>query len=196
MQSLRTEERKTLLTGGSDARYVATGHLVYALGGVVLAAPFDPRSLALTGGAVPVVEGVRRSQQGVTGAAQFAIAHSGALIYVPGPVSMTLAQSDLALIDRNGSVQPLKLPPGFYLHPRVSPDGRHIAVTNDSGKEADVWIHDLERPGVDAAAYRRRQEPFPYLVGRQCARGVPIGSRRRPRRFLAASGRFRKRASD
>ncbi len=146
MQSLRTGERKTLVNGGSDARYLATGHLVYALGGVVLAVPMDLRRLEVIGGAVSIVEGVRRAVENITGAAQFAVANNGTLIYVPGPVSMTVAQSDLAFIDRTGGVQPLKLPPGFYLHPRVSPNGRHIAVTSDDGKEANVWIHDLERP--------------------------------------------------
>ena len=144
-QSLPTGERKTLVNG-SDARYLATGHLVYALGGVVHAVPMDLRRLEVIGGAVSIVEGVRRAQQNLTGAAQFAVANNGTLIYVPGPVSMTVAQSDLAFIDRTGGVQPLKLPPGFYLHPRVSPNGRHIAVTSDDGKEANVWIHDLERP--------------------------------------------------
>jgi serine/threonine-protein kinase len=145
-QSLRTGERKTLVEGGSDARYLATGHLVYALGGVVLAVPMDLRHLELTRGAVPVVEGVRRGAQNLTGAAQFAVSHTGSLVYVPGPVSTTVAQSDLAIIDRTGAAQPLQLPPGFYQHPRASPNGQHIAVASDNGKEANVWIHDVDRP--------------------------------------------------
>ena len=60
VQSLTSGERKTLIEGGSDARYLPTGHLVYALGGVVFAVPFDLRQLAVTGGPVPVVEGVKR----------------------------------------------------------------------------------------------------------------------------------------
>ena len=60
VQSLKSGERKTLIEGGSDARYVPTGHLVYALGGTVFAVPFDLRRLQVTGGPVPIVEGVRR----------------------------------------------------------------------------------------------------------------------------------------
>ena len=32
-QSVVTGERTTLITGGSDARFLSTGHLVYAVGG-------------------------------------------------------------------------------------------------------------------------------------------------------------------
>ena len=82
VQSLRTGERKTMLQGGSDARFVSTGHLIYAVGGIVFAVPFDPRGLELRGDAVSVVEGVRRSS---SGALQLAVSDSGALVYLPGP---------------------------------------------------------------------------------------------------------------
>ena len=137
--SLRSGERKTLVDGGSDGRYVPTGHLVYAIGGVVFARPMDVRRLEVTGGPVPIVEGVRRPD----GAAEFAFSSTGSLVYVPGPVSNTAAQSDLALIDRKGGVERLKLPPGLYQHPRASPNGTQIAFTTDDGKEAIVWIYEL-----------------------------------------------------
>src|SRR5206468_12007105 len=50
VQSIRTGERKTLVDGGSDARYLPTGHIVYALAGTVLAIPFDSRRLEVSGG--------------------------------------------------------------------------------------------------------------------------------------------------
>src|SRR5687767_15642680 len=70
-QSLRSGERKTLVDGGSDARYVPTGHLVYALGGIVFAVPMNLRRLEVTGGPVPIVEGVRRTTTSMTGVAHF-----------------------------------------------------------------------------------------------------------------------------
>jgi Tol biopolymer transport system component len=142
VQSLKSSERKMLISGGSDARYLPTGHLVYALGGVLFAVPFDLRRLAVTGGPVPIVEGVKRSQ-GTTGAAHFSVSSTGSLVYVPGPASTSLALSDLALVDRNGAVQPLKLPPGAYEYPRLSRDGKRIAVGSDDGKDASVWIYDV-----------------------------------------------------
>ena len=142
VQSLTSSERRTLVSGGSDGRYLPTGHLVYALGGVLFAVPFDLPRLAVTGGPVPVVEGVKRSP-GATGTAHFSVSGTGSLVFVPGPASTSSALSDLALVDRNGAVQPLKLPPGAYEYPRLSPDGTRIAFGTDDGKDAIVWIYDL-----------------------------------------------------
>ena len=142
VQSLKSGERKQLIEGGSDARYVPTGHLVYALSGSLYAVAFDAQRLEVTGGPVPIVEGVSRNGGGVTGAANFSFSSTGSLVYVPGPVSAS-APLDLALMDRKGRVEPLKLPPGAYAWPRVSPDGTRIAFANDDDKEAIVWIYDL-----------------------------------------------------
>ena len=53
-ESLVDGSRRILIEGGSDARYVETGHLLYAVGGAMYAVPFDPKTLAVTGAAVPV----------------------------------------------------------------------------------------------------------------------------------------------
>jgi Tol biopolymer transport system component len=105
--------------------------------------PFDLRHLNVTSGPVPIVEGVSRSNTGNTGVAHFSVSSTGSLVFVPGPASTSSAQSDLALIDRNGMPQPLKLPPGPYEYPRLSPDGKRVAFGSDDGKEAVVWIYDL-----------------------------------------------------
>ena len=83
VQSRSSGARRTLIEGGSDARYVPTGHILYAIGGVVFAVPFDAARQEVTGPAIPVVEGVRRTVAGTTGAAQFAVSHTGNLVYLP-----------------------------------------------------------------------------------------------------------------
>ena len=45
VQSLSSGERKTLIEGGSDARYLPTGHIIYFLAGTLLAVPFDGSGL-------------------------------------------------------------------------------------------------------------------------------------------------------
>jgi eukaryotic-like serine/threonine-protein kinase len=149
VQSLKTGARKTIVEHGTDARYVATGHVVYMVGGTLFGAPFDLRKLAVTGGAVPIVEGVSRVAAATTGSAHFAFSDSGTLVYVPGPVSA--AQTSLLLSDRQGASEALKLPPGLYMYPRVSPDGRYVAFETADRKEVQVAIFELS----GASAVRR-----------------------------------------
>ena len=140
VQSLGSDERKTLIVGGSDARYVPTGHLLYAVAGRVLAVAFDERRLEVKGSHVPMIEGVRRSA--ASDAANFSVSSTGSLVYVPGPASPS-AEMVLGLTDRKGFVEPLKLPPGLYSSPRVSPDGTRIAFGIDDGQEATIHTYEL-----------------------------------------------------
>jgi serine/threonine-protein kinase len=145
VQSLRSGERKMLIDG-SHAGYLRTGHLVYAVCGVLFAVPFDVRRLRIAGAPVPVIEGVMRGGLG-SGAAHVAFSDTGSLIYIPGPVSPPLAQQALAFFDRQGVADAVKLPPGAYQYPRISPDGKRITFGTDDGKEANVWIYDLSVGG-------------------------------------------------
>ena len=87
-----------------------------------------------------------------TGAAHYALSSTGALAYVPGPVGSTATgQLSLGFVDRTGAAEPLKVPPGPYQLPRLSPDGKRIAFGSDDGKEATIWIYDLS----GASAVRR-----------------------------------------
>jgi Tol biopolymer transport system component len=138
VQDLKTGKRTVVLEGGTDAHYLPTGHLVYAYGAALFAAPFDASRLTLTGPQVPIIEGVRRTT--ATGAAQFSFSNNGTLIYVPGATTGQLA---LALMDRKGNVEAVKLPAASYVTPRISPDGMSVAFGMDDGKEANIWIYDL-----------------------------------------------------
>ena len=59
VQSLQSGERQELFAG-DNARYIPTGHIVYALGNNLFAVPFDLKTLKVIGGPVSVVEGVWR----------------------------------------------------------------------------------------------------------------------------------------
>jgi len=65
------------------------------------------------------------------------------LVYVPGPASPDQRTSYLAAIDRAGKVEMINAPPDAYHFPRVSPDGQHIAVGIEDGKDANLWTYDL-----------------------------------------------------
>lgn len=139
---LDTGEQRVLIRGGTYARYVATGHLVYYRAGTIMAAPFDPSRLEVLGTPAPVVEGVMPSA-GTTGAGQFSFSSLGALVYVPGG-PLTIAEGTLVWVDRKGGEQPIAAPPRSYFRPRLSPDGRHLA-TEISGTPTDLWIYDFPR---------------------------------------------------
>jgi Tol biopolymer transport system component len=149
-QSPASTDRKVVVEGGSDAVYTPTGHIVYAVRGVLFAVPFDVDRLQQRGDAAPVVEGVRRAE-GDTGIAQFSVSATGTLVYLP--VSRDAAATELALVlmDAHGAAQPLELPARSYRSPRISPDGRQIAVGVEEGAGASIWIHDI----ANASSLRR-----------------------------------------
>ncbi len=140
VQSVGTGERRNLVQGGTQPRYAPSGHLIYAQGGNLMAVPFDPQQLAVAGTAVPVVEGVLQFR--TSGAAQYALSATGSLVYVPGGIQAD--QRRLVWVTRNGAEQPVAAPAHAYRAPRLSPDGRRIAVTIEE-QEAQVWLYDLSR---------------------------------------------------
>jgi serine/threonine-protein kinase len=140
--SIRSGERKVVLNGGSAARYGGSGHLLYALRGILFAVPFDVSTLTVTGGAVPVIEGIRRTVGGVTGAAHYAVSETGSLIYLPGETRPT-SEFALAVADRAGAVTRLSLAPTSYSHVRATRDGKRLAIGTDNGTEAIVWIYEM-----------------------------------------------------
>jgi serine/threonine-protein kinase len=147
-QSPSSGERRVLRTGGAGARYLSTGHLVYAFEATLFAVPFDVDRLAVTGGPVPVVQGVRRSTD--TGAANFSVTPDGMLVYVPGTTQAT-GLAALGVFDRQGQVEPLAMPDGAYDYPRVSPDGRWVAYTATYSDGEDIAVYEI---GSNAAPRR------------------------------------------
>ena len=139
-EHLGTGQRTVLVEGGSDARYVPTGHLVYALGGTLMAVPFDAERIEVTGGPVPVVEGVRSVGGGAMSAD---ISPAGTLVYTPGRAGYETRA--LVWVDRTGREEPLDFAPAEYNTPRVSPDGTRVAVTQTGPEGTDIWILDLAR---------------------------------------------------
>lgn len=112
VQSLSTGARRVLLQGVSRARYVSSGHLVFAQGPALLAAPFDLARLAIAGTPVVVVDGV--SSAATAEGARFAVAEEGTLVYAP---HIRTDQQTLVWVDRTGREAPLGAPPRAYAHP-------------------------------------------------------------------------------
>ena len=148
VRSLETGKQTVLVAGGSDGRYVSSGHLIYVRLGTLMAVPFDPVRLAVTGGATGVIDGVMQaadrnlSDMANTLAAQFTVSDSGALVYLTGG-AVAAGERSLAWVDRHGTSQALPGPPRPYFVPRLSPDGRRVAVSTRDVHE--VWSYDIPR---------------------------------------------------
>jgi len=148
-QSLSTGERSTLVTEGSDARYAPSGHLVFMRHGDLVAAPFDPDRLELTGPPIVVHENVRHAENAVnsgaeTSSGQFSISENGTLAHISGGVWPSRECAPV-WVDRDGQEEPLNIPPGTYFGMRVSPDGRRVAVPCRVNENRQLWIFDTTR---------------------------------------------------
>jgi Tol biopolymer transport system component len=152
VQSVGTGERRNLVQAGTQPRYASSGHLIYAQGGSLMAVPFDPQRLAVTGTAVPVVEGVLQSPS--SGAAQYSLSATGSLVYVAGGVQSE--QRRLVWVSRNGAEQPVAAPARAYVVPRLSPDGRRVAV-GITEQEPQVWLYDLSRESLTRYSFEGHQ---------------------------------------
>ena len=135
---LKTGASKVLVRGGSHAHYVPTGHLVYGVAGTLRAVPFDLERLEPTGTPAPVLEGVWTTP---LGAANFAVAANGSLVYVAG-LARPASRNTIASVDRQGRVSPLPgVPPDLYRDVRVSPDGARLALAT----RTDVSTYEFAR---------------------------------------------------
>ena len=138
--SLQTGERRVLVQGGAYGRYESSGHLVYARADGLLMVPFDLKRLEVTGPPVSIPEGVNMSPS--SGVAEFSLSGDGSLAYLPG--GTRVGERTLVWVDRKGAVRPLAAPPRPYLGPRLSPDGRGLAVAIQVTNPG-LWVYDLAR---------------------------------------------------
>jgi serine/threonine protein kinase len=140
VQSLKTGERHTLIQGGTCARYVPTGDLLYGHGGKLLSVPFDLRRLQVTGPPVTILNDVMEDAE--SGAVQFSASDNGTLVYLPGGIQRT--KHSLLWIDRAGQASEIAAPPRAYWAPRISPDGTQIATVVAEAND-EIWVNDIPR---------------------------------------------------
>jgi len=151
VQSLETDERRVLINGGTDGRFVPTGHIVYSQGNTLLAVPFELASMGMNQqGPVTLVEDVALA--GVTGSAHYAISDTGMLVYVStnsdsgmgGGITGFTPISALTWVDRSGNETRLPKESAPHFNMMLSPDGGRVAYRTDAGDD-DLWIYDIAR---------------------------------------------------
>ena len=159
---LRTGERKVLHEGGTYPRYLpsgSTGHLVYVREATLFAAPFDPDRVEVTGQPAPVLEGVASLGIPANGGAQYAFSPTGTLVYLPGAASSSVYS--LVRADRSGQATPLSDDQRFYGKPRLSPDGRRVALTVGEAASWDIWVYEIERGTMSRLTFQGNSNDAP-----------------------------------
>ncbi len=137
---LSTRRRQTLIRNASFPRYVAGGYLTFIREGVVMAVRFDASALRVGGEPVSILTNVASDQTlGVSG---YAISKDGTLVYQ--------RQSDVDVpqlvreIGRDGRDGELLTATGRWAEPRLSPDGRYLALSQ-LGRSIQIWLLDRTR---------------------------------------------------
>jgi len=138
---LDTGERKTVYEGAWMARFAPPATLLAQRRGSLLALPFDPARAEVTGPEQTILEGVGGEPS--SGAGYFAAGAGATLAYVPAQAVST--EKTIARVALDGKETVLPMPPRNYWYPRISPDGRTLAldIGSGSGNDDDIWLFEL-----------------------------------------------------
>jgi hypothetical protein len=151
--SLADRHRKTLVQSGTYGRYLATsnrtGYLAYVSQGMLFAAPFDLKTLEVRGAPVPVLEGVAYSTR--FGHAWFDVSRNGTLVYRSGGTGQ--GNNVVEWLDATGKTQPLLAKRDAYSRPRLSPDGRRLALELGAEPNSGIGIYDWQRDTMSRIAF-------------------------------------------
>ncbi len=129
--------RTRIVDGDIAGLYYDTGYLLWVVPeGTLLAAPFDAARLRMTGPPVSLAQGVRVT---VGGPPQLALSANHSLVYFPEE------PFQLMQVDRNGGAQAIADVRRRFHSPRMSPDGRRVAVDFNYQGSRDVWALDVQQ---------------------------------------------------
>ncbi len=137
--SLNSKETKLLVASSTRPEFAPPDLLLFLRESTLMAQRLDLGRLELSGDPFRVAEQV--ASNSANGAAGVAVSENGVLAYRTGGTS---GGRQLAWIDRSGKPDGIVGTPALYENPRLSPDGKRLAVFKPEGG-GDIWINDLER---------------------------------------------------
>ena len=132
------------------AQYVEPGYLLFLRGGILLAQPFDARSLRTTGSAQSIAESV-------SAGSSFSVSGNGLLLY------QRASQSQLTWMDSEGKKLSIVGDPGYLSTPYLSPDGRYAMVTvlPPGQKNQKLWLYDLNQGTATPFTFGEGDDIYP-----------------------------------
>ena len=139
--SLDSKERKLIFRSRSNVVYATAGYLLFIRDGTLMAQPFDANSLTVRGDAIPAAEGVLENPP--YSRAIVSASDDGVLAF--GGTGSRSEPSRLRWLDRTGKQVGTVGDPAMYSAPRLSPDGKRLAVTigDPARGTTDIWIYNL-----------------------------------------------------
>jgi serine/threonine-protein kinase len=137
VESIPGGDRRVIHQGGSYARYLSSGHLVYLQGSTVYAAPFDIQQMKLTGEPAAILDAIQAAPL-INGGMNFAFSTSGSIAYVAGTA---YGGYSLEWMGQDRTRQPLRSMPALYRDIRVSPHGTRLAMSL-ADAPFDIWVYD------------------------------------------------------
>lgn len=135
-----TGATRLLIEDGVNARYVASGHVVFVRHGDLWAVPFDLEQRAPVGEPTLVREGIMMSA--ADGLSRYAVSENGDLAYIAGDTYIPSRR--IVSVARNGQPEPLLDARGRFEGVQLSPDFTKAAVEAIDGGDYDIRIYDLD----------------------------------------------------
>jgi serine/threonine protein kinase/Tol biopolymer transport system component len=137
-QPLPSGPVKIVLRGAHYARYLRSGHLIYAQGTTIFAVPFDVDRLEVRGQPAAIVDGVMGFK--ISGASSFDVSDNGTLSYVPGQLASQ--EAPMLWMRRDGTTTPMRAATRDWRDPQLSPDGKRIAFYVDDGRQIALYTYE------------------------------------------------------
>jgi serine/threonine-protein kinase len=135
-----------LVKNAMQPTYARSGHLLYlSSDGGLFAVPFDLKRHRVTGTPVRVLDNVAYG----VGERGYALSEAGTLVHHQGPPASGTGAVATRLVIRRfaGGADTLPLPPGNFILPRVSPNGRFVAYSARSTRatgDFDIYTFDIQ----------------------------------------------------
>ena len=178
---------RVLVEGATTPRYSPSGHLLYARpDGSLYGAPFDLKTMEITGPERRIAQGVALNADGMAG---YDVSENGRLLYVSS-IERGLNLGSVVSVSLSGDEQPIRGVDCVCNNPAYSGTGRYLAVGRG---EQRLWVHDLRaetafpvsteatyaagfwRPPDDGIAFASRNETHWSPIGRLDPVPVPNG---------------------
>jgi eukaryotic-like serine/threonine-protein kinase len=154
------QRAERLLASDREAYYAppsgsGAGHLIFQRQTTLMAQPFDPDKMILSGQPVAIADGI--DSFSLTNHGLFSVSDTGTLVYHASLGSRTL----LTWFDLQGHPSGTIGDLGDYANPAISADGSRVAVAMGPQGNRNIWILDVARGSSTRFTFDSANHDFP-----------------------------------